>query len=340
MDAAPFALPPMDDRPLWDVWLSCIWLPTVLAADQLSLFDALDREPATAAELAGRLGLGEPALASVLPLLAGLGLLTHRLGRFSLSQAGRLYLRRDGPLYWGHALGVMNDWPVVAVLREAVRNTDDRRHYRAARDWTEGAIDREVADGVVRLMRSQSRPAALGLAAGGQMAGVTRLLDVGGGSGCFSLALARRDPGLRCTVMELPAMCAAVEAAATEAGLGDRVSTAAVDMFREAWPRGHDAILLSNILHDWDPATNAQLAVEAFEALPRGGRVFVHEMLFDDDGAGPLATASFSVLMLLATGGRQYAAREIVGMLDAAGFRDPAVTDAYGYYSLVSARKP
>jgi acetylserotonin N-methyltransferase len=339
MDAPTLALPTTDDRPVWDIWLSCVRLPAVLAADELGIFDALDREPATAAELAGRLNLREHALIGLLPLLAGLGLVAKGLGRFGLTELGRLYLRHDGPFYWGEALGVMRSWPVVAVLREAIRDNSERQHFQAAKDWTAGHIGKEAAAGVARVMRSQSRPAALGLAATGCFAGVNRLLDVGGGAGCFSLALARRHPGLRCTVLELPAMCEVVAEAVAEAGLGGRIGTTAVDMFQEPWPRGHDAILLSNVFHDWDPATNAQLAIEAHEALPEGGRVFVHELLFDDDGAGPLAAASFSVMMLLATGGRQYSGREVAAMLEAAGFRDVAVTAAYGYYSVVSARK-
>jgi acetylserotonin N-methyltransferase len=234
----------------------------------------------------------------------------------------------------------MRDWPVVAVLREAIRSGGGQRHYQAAKEWSQGEVNREAAAEVARVMRGQSLPAALGLAAGGQFAGVSRLLDVGGGAGCFALALARRHPDLRCTVMDLPAMCEVLAREVDAAGLGRQVEIRAVDMLREPWPDGHDAVLLSNIFHDWDPQTNADLAGAAFAALPRGGRVFVHEMLLDDDGAGPLAAASFSVMLLLATGGRQYAAREVAGFLESAGFCDPVVTDAYGYYSLVTARKP
>ncbi|EFL50270.1 O-methyltransferase family 2 [Solidesulfovibrio fructosivorans JJ]] len=339
MHASNTDFPTMDDRFIWDIWLSSVQLPTVLAADELGIFDLLGRQPATADALARELGLNAQALVGVLPLLVGLGLLTHHLGRFGLTEAGRLYLRHDGPFYWGEALGVMRT-PVVALLCDALRDPTERRHYQMAQDWTEGRIDKDAATAVARLMHAQSRPAALGLAATGAFAGVTRLLDVGGGSGCFSLALAKRHPTMRCTVMELPGMCEVVAGYVNEAGFGRQVASQAVDMFAEAWPRGHDAILLSNILHDWDPATNAQLLIEALRALPAGGRLFVHEMLLDDDGAGPLAAAAFSVMLLLATGGRQYSARELAAMLTEAGFTDVGVSPAYGYYALITARKP
>ncbi len=339
METTDRIFPFVDDRPIWDVWLSSVWLGSVLAADAVGLFDALGQEPATREELARRLDLNPEALVGVLALLVSLGLLTHHLGRFGLAGPGRLYLRHDGPFYWGEALGVMAT-PVVGLLGEALRAQAGTGHYREARGWTDGHLDQEAARSVARLMEAQSGPAALGLAATGAFAAVRRLLDVGGGSGCFSLALARRHPTLCCTVLELPAMCAVVAEKVAEAGLEARIATQEADIFAGPWPLGHDAILLSNVLHDWDLATNARLARAAFAALPPGGRLFVHEMLLDDDGAGPLAAASFAVMLLLATGGRQYAARELAELFAAAGFTDVDVSPAWGYYSLITARKP
>jgi len=45
-------VPTCDDQPIWDVWLSMLWLPAVTVADELEIFESLAREPATAAELA------------------------------------------------------------------------------------------------------------------------------------------------------------------------------------------------------------------------------------------------------------------------------------------------
>ena len=333
-------LPGVDDRIVWDLWGSAIHLPAVLAADALGIFEALETQPAGEAELAARLGLDGHGLAGLLPLLACLGFLTKRLGRFGLSEAGCRYLRRGQPFYWGDALGVMRELPMVRALCQALGDKAGPGQYQAAKGWGEGRLDEEAATAVARVMQSQSLGASLGLAATGRFQGVSRLLDVGGGSGCFAVALARRDPALRCTVMDLPAMCRVAAGYLEAAGLASRIDTLPLDMFRESWPEGYDAMLLSNILHDWDEATNRELAARAFQALPRGGRVFVHEILVDDDGVGPLAAAALSVLLYLAVRGRQYAAKEIASLLAAAGFVAVGVNAAHGYYSLVVARKP
>ena len=61
----------------------------------------------------------------------------------------------------------------------------------------------------------------------------------------------------------------------------------------------------------------------------------------DDDGAGPLVAAAFSMLMLLGTRGRQYSLPELRAILEDAGFVDvQAQRTGGGYYSLVTASKP
>ena len=110
-------------------------------------------------------------------------------------------------------------------------------------------------------------------------------------------------------------------------------------MFREAWPKGYDAIFFSNIWHDWNFRTCAWLAARAYEALPRGGRIMLHEALLDDDGNGPLGTAAFSMFMLLATQGQQFTLAELAALLEGAGFVGVETQQTAGYYSITTAYK-
>ncbi len=98
-------------------------------------------------------------------------------------------------------------------------------------------------------------------------------------------------------------------------------------------------MLFSNIFHDWGPETNAKLAANAFAALPSGGRIFLHEMLLEDTGSGPLTTAAFSTLMLANTRGRQFTFAQVKAMLEDAGFTDIDAVPTYSYYSVVSGTK-
>ena len=123
------------------------------------------------------------------------------------------------------------------------------------------------------------------------------------------------------------------------AGLDDRVSVRPGDMLREPFPRGHDVILLSQILHDWSPDRGLELLREAHAALPVGGRVLIHEKLVDDDGAGPLANALVNIDMLVWTEGQQYDEAMLRDLLSRAGFVGLERRRTQGYWSVVVGRK-
>jgi SAM-dependent methyltransferase len=337
--------PSTDDRGIWNLWLAHFWLPTVTAAIEVGIFESLATERASIEELSMRLPLGRRGLAASLPLLAGLDLLRVADGRYHLTDSARLYLLKDSPLFWGPVLiGNSARTPLHGRIVEALRAEDrttpgTTAGQRPSDGWESGEISPEQARGIAAFMQAHSLPASSGAAARAPLAGVRRLLDVGGGSGCFSIAFAARHPELRCTVMELPAMCDVAREHIERGGAADRVDTRAVDMFREAWPTGYDAIFYANVFHDWNLDTNAELARKAHAALEPGGRILLHEILIDDSGTGPVTAAAFSVLMLFATRGRQYSYVELKKLLEDAGFHDVGVTATYGHYSVVHGYK-
>lgn len=339
-------IPTTDDRVIWDVWTSTYWLPSLLVADELGVFIALNEEPAAAADLARRLDFDRRATEILLPMLASLGLLVPRLGRYHLTDAARNYLLPESSFYWGGVFSASRqDNPMSSILRDRLtRKTNlgrgEAEQDRPADSWASGQVDRQRAREIARFMHSHSLPAAMGAARNGDFGRVKRLLDIGGGSGCFSIAFAQAYPELRCTIMDLPTMCDVALEYVGAAGVSDRVDARAVDMFRQTWPTGYDAHFFSNVFHDWSVETCKELAQKAYEALPAGGRIFLHEMLLDENCAGPRTAAGFSVMMLIGTRGQQFTFGELAKLLDGAGFVDVEATATYGYYSVVSAGKP
>ena len=207
--------------------------------------------------------------------------------------------------------------------------------------WDAHEMEPEKARAFTGAMHSRSLH--LGVAAArrvAEFAGVKRLLDVAGGSGCFSIALAQHHPGMRCTVMELAQVAKLARGYIAEFGLEGRVDTLVANMFADPWPPGYDAAFFSNIFHDWDRARCLHLAKRSFDALPKGGRIFIHEVLLADTKDAPLVGITDSMHMMFFTEGKQRTAGEFESLLAEAGFRGMTVTPTYAYYSVVSARKP
>ncbi len=329
--------PTCDDRPLWDLWLSFHHAPVLCLADEVGLFPFLAREPRTQEEVAEVLAFSKRGTEAVLGILTSLGLLSHHLDRFHLTDLSRNYLLPENPFYWGGMLHRLRAHPATEAIRAALQSDIDRERITDA--WERGQVDPERVRAFTRAMHSHSYPAATGVARHGDFTGVRRLLDVGGGSGCFCIALAHRYPDLHGTVMDLPEVCDLAREYATAAGVADRIDTLSADMFRDPWPTGYDALFFSNIFHDWDPERCRELACKAYAVLPPGGTIYLHEMLLADTKSGPLPAASFSLSMVLNTRGKQYSAAELDEMLRAADFHKVTVTPTYGYYSLLSAEK-
>ena len=115
------------------------------------------------------------------------------------------------------------------------------------------------------------------------------------------------------------------------------------DLFEPtSWPRGHDVVLLANVLHDWSASQCAQIAAAAYESLPAGGELIVIEALLHDNGAGPLPSALYSVSMLLGDwrSGKQPTYAEVESCLTSAGFESVREGPACGaFHTAVIGRK-
>ena len=347
-----YVAPTTDDRRLWDLWLSGVHSPTIVAAEEAGVFSTLAEAPGTAAEVAGRLGFDERATRITLRLLAALRLLVVREGRYHLGDEGRIYLVKGSPWFWAPMANVgVSEWHRDRLLEKLRQRDSDRAagpegtplassEGRSADDWAAGNVSLQRAREVAARMHAHSLVPAVGVARRYDFRGITRLLDVGGGSGCFMVAAAQAHPHLRCTVLDLPAMCEVASGYIEAGAVAERVDTCASDMFRRPWPRGYDAVFFSNIWHDWNVRTCQWLAARAFETLPSGGRILLHEMLLDDDGAGPVTAASFSMMMLLATQGQQFSLPELKDILEGAGFARINMIATHPHYSVVSASRP
>ncbi|MDE2596413.1 MAG: hypothetical protein KGL44_05990 [Sphingomonadales bacterium] len=331
-----------DDSALWDAWLSAYRLPVLTVADEVGTFRALAEALGTTEQLAAGLGVDARALGIHLSLIAAMGFAERREGRWAATAETRRWLHPEAEGYFGPLLAGYRQTNALHDQLLATLRTGDKAegHSSSVEEWERGAMPAELAERVTALMNAHSRAAAKAVAQQGLFTEVTSLMDVGGGSGIFCIELARAWPGLRATVMEIDVVGQQAARYIAAAGVADRVGTAAVNMFTEEWPQGHDALFFSNVFHDWSEKTNRLLAGKAHAALAPGGRILLHEMLLDDDACGPMTTAAFSVLMLLGTRGRQYTFAELRYCLEGAGFVDvQAQRTGGGYYSLVSGRK-
>jgi ubiquinone/menaquinone biosynthesis C-methylase UbiE len=168
------------------------------------------------------------------------------------------------------------------------------------------------------------------------------LLDLGGGSGTWTIAFLRACPSARATIFDLASVIPLARRRLAAARLSGKVKLAAGDFMKDALPRGADLAWVSAIVHQNSRAQNRTLFSEVFRALVPGGRIAIRDILMEEDRTRPVAGALFAVNMLVATeGGGTFTFAELREDLEAAGFIQAAVLRAdEAMNSIVVARKP
>lgn len=327
---------PCDDALLFDLRQLRYALPMTQLAAELGLFDFLAAKSADVAEVARFLDCSERAAEVMLSVETSLGLLiVQDEGRYGLGDQARTYLVSGSPFHRPSLLARSD--PLFERVAASFRRGHDATSPLAGD--VDGLTEGEVRDFVDR-MDALARPAAVTLARSRVWSRTRRLLDVAGGAGAFCTALAEHWPEVRCTLLERAPVAAIATRRIAQRQLCDRIAVVGGNMLTEELPRGHDAVLFSNVFHNWDPATNLSLARKAFAALEPGGIILLHEVLLNADKAGPLGAACFSVAMLLSHSGRQYTFNELGTILREAGFEGARREPALGRYHLVWATKP
>lgn len=337
----PQTLPEADDALIAQMWLSAIHFPALTVAHEVGVFDLLLEEPLSACDVATRLHLDDRGTEAILGVLAGSGLLLQMAERYHLTPVARHYLTPESPFYMGPILERLRLRPVTHTeLKDMLRTGRRTGEPRLTEIWARGTLTSELAEAETRFQHAHSLPAALALAGTGQLDAVTRLLDVGGGSGCFAVAAAQRSLELRAVILELREVAEVTRKHVAESGVSRQVEVLAADMFQCPWPSGFDGVLLSNVLHDWSWERCEELCRRAYDALTPGGSIFIHEMLLSDSRDGPLAACSFSLWMAWSTEGRQLSPAECEHLLRSGGFEEISFVPVHGHYILAVARKP
>ena len=332
MTLPPLSVPQLDPTPIFDFFRGHYGSELLTAAVvQFRLFEHLAKGPRSFDALRGELGLEQRPAVVLLTALQAMGLLaTDAAGQFELTALSREFLTGP-PFDIGDYLGLDADAPGVHHMVERLRtnrpvgiNPEESGAAFIYRQGVASAMEKEAeARRLTLALAGRARNVAPVLAERMPMTEVRVLLDVGGGTGLYSIACLRKNPQLHAIVWDRPEVLkVAAELAATH-GVADRLECRPGDMFADPVPPA-DVVLFSNVLHDWDVPQCQELIGRCAEALPAGGRMLVHDVFLNDALDGPLSIALYSAALFCVTEGRAYSAGEYRQWLTAAGLAPQA----------------
>jgi len=217
--------------------------------------------------LAGATGIPENRLVVLLAALKSAGLIAESDGRLSNAPATSKFLVAGAP--WDHVRPVNGAFGFESFRHLSAALCTERVF---ADEGFDGGLIYSVGIGGEQFSSAQhsgSLVSARLMATHVDLGGRKQLLDIGGGSGGYTLTFCRANPQLRATILDLPQAIETAKAYALQSGLADRIAHLVGNAITTEWPKGHDVILMPYLWSAIGADEIMKLARRAFDVLPQ-----------------------------------------------------------------------
>jgi SAM-dependent methyltransferase len=288
----------------------------LFVASEIGLFTGLAQGPATLDELAATCGIPRRTAGISADAMVSLGLLGRDGERYRNGETAAAFLAgRPGPdlrpllRFWDRI-----SYPGWLALEEAVRTGAGQSKFGQF-----GAEEQQIFSAGVEAFTAAT---AAALAANYDFSRHRRLLDIGGGTGSFLLAILRRHAALRGTLFELPGACAVARQRLSGAPEGSRIDVIEGNLVGDPLPPGHDVLLIANTVHVLSAAHNLDMLRKLRGAAAPGTHLLLVDLWLDASHTQPLAAALMSGEFLIISGeGQAYGEEDAEGWLRETGWR-------------------
>ncbi len=308
----------------------------VVAAEKLQLFRLLDGKRLKAAAIGRALKIHPYYLEPFLNAFVGLRMLDKVKDEYGNTAFAEKYFIDERSIYWTREYSneCLDDFDALSVLEKALATGQQPRSLRRARRplYVE-AMHRnpKQAENFTRMLFYLHQPDAEALANYLDLSRRRAVLDVGGGSGVMSIALAKKNRQLRATILDIAPVCKVAAGIIRRAGLAKRVRTL-VGNIHERLPAGYDVIMMCDI-----GPISQRLLRSAYRSLPPGGLLVLVDRCLSEDGTQPLdrlaeyfAGSSFGVATW----------KDVVDAVESCGFRQVKAENVYRDVWYITAIKP
>jgi cyclopropane fatty-acyl-phospholipid synthase-like methyltransferase len=286
----------------------------LLTAYELELFTALGNESKSSAEVAVALGTEKHATDKLMNALCALELLIKKENKFSNTPLAQKFLVKQSPDFMGNLYHSVSLWDTWSTLTRAV--------YKGTTVIEKNINDRgeKWLTAFIAAMHNRARKIAPKVVDKLDLSKVTRVLDIGGGSGAYAMAFAKAKPNINASVFDLPNVIPITHRYIEKEGLTGKIKTIVGDYMVDPLGKGYDLIFLSAIIHINSNEANMKLLKKCSEALNPGGQVVIQDLIMDEDRTTPPSGALFALNMLVSTeAGDTYTESEVKDWMTAAG---------------------
>jgi 2-polyprenyl-3-methyl-5-hydroxy-6-metoxy-1,4-benzoquinol methylase len=271
------------------------------AAIELDIFTKIAEGANEPVALAKSTGASERGLRMLSDYMTVHGFLTKENGRYGLTQESALFLDKRSPAYMGSMAGFLSapqHHANFSKLAQAVRQGGSANQYgdnTKPNDefWVEFA--RSMAP--LAMPNAEFIAGLIGAAEGKPC----KVLDVAASHGMYGITIAKRNPKAEIVALDWAPVLAVAQENAKKHGVSDRHTLRPGSVFEADLGEGYDYVLLTNLLHHFDPPTNEKMLRRVHAALKPGGQAILAEFVPNEDRISPPMAATFSLIMLANT---------------------------------------
>jgi ubiquinone/menaquinone biosynthesis C-methylase UbiE len=295
----------------------------IISAVELNVFEAVHQGRHTAEALAEHLAADPRGLRILLNALVALELLEKVGERYGCAPVAESYLVPGAPAYLGdsilHNKAVREAW---SHLTEVVKTGRPRRSPERAQD--PGRHLGHLVKGLYLRNYQTARELARRMGAGSTLKGL-RILDLGAGSGAWSIPFAEADATARVVAVDLAPVIPVTREYAVRHGVAEQYQFRAGNVRElDFGSAEHDLAILGHLCHSEGPRHTPSLLKKVGQALKPGGQVVIADMIPNDERTGPVHPLLFAVNMLVNTEeGDTFTLAEYRAWLRDAGFGEP-----------------
>ena len=292
---------------------------------ELEIPDLLEDGPRSATEIANETGADPDSMARMLRFLVSRDLLgVMKDGRYENNRVSNM-LRRSHPWSWRDWVlffGSEWNWKIWEKAKHSIMTGESGSEAAFGVPFFE-YVNKRDPDAAVTFngaMTAGARMQATLVTRAYDFSGVTRVCDVGGGSGAFLSVVLDLNPRLVATLFDLPEVVEDAGEPLDRMGVRDRCDIVGGDFFQEV-PSGCDLYTLLAIVHDWNDSAVTEILANVRRAMTPGGKVLVVEAVLPENHSYDFANFSDLLMLVLSGSGRERTEDRFAEVFAGAGLR-------------------
>ena len=298
----------------------------LMSGVELGLFTAISQGRNTVEDAAAAMGIEAENAERLMTALTAMTILQRQGDSFSNAADVERFLVEGKASYAGPwMLFGKPKWSAWGELTERLRLPrdsqrvlgmyDDSFPVEKAREYHEATYS--IGMGAARWFHKQV-----------DLTGRKRIMDLGGGSGCYCINAAMKYPEITAVVLDLPPVVVVTREFIAENNVSAQVTAEACDFTADALPTDADVAIMASNLPQYSREIISGVVQRVYDALLPGGEFHLIGEILDDDRRGPIAPALWGLSEAVSNStGLAHSESDVAGYLSDAGFTDVTATE-------------